>query len=189
MLRRCAWARSELDVRYHDTEWGVPVHDDRRLFEFLVLDGAQAGLSWAIILRKRDGYRRAYRGFDPEVVARYGARDVRRLLADDGIVRNRLKIEASIANARAYLDVQREFGTFAKYFWSFVGGKPLQNAWRTLRQVPAETKESQAMSRDLRARGFRFVGPTICYALMQSAGLVNDHLVDCFRHGALGPRR
>jgi DNA-3-methyladenine glycosylase I len=189
MVTRCAWARDDLNVRYHDEEWGVPLRDDRRLFEFLILEGAQAGLSWSTILARRDAYRRAYHGFDPVRVARYAAGDVRRLLGDAGIVRNRLKIEASIVNARAFLAVQREHGAFAAYVWGFVGGAPIQNAWRSPRQVPAETDVSRAMSRDLRARGFRFVGPTICYAFMQATGLVNDHTVDCFRHAPLARRR
>lgn len=184
-VKRCAWARGPLDVVYHDTEWGVPLHDDRRLFEFLILEGAQAGLSWATIFAKRDAYRRAYHGFDPARMTRYTARDVHRLLTTGGIVRNRLKIDASIANAKAYLAVQEEFGTFAKYAWVFVGGAPIQNAWRTPKQVPVETTESRALSADLRARGFRFVGPTICYAFMQATGMVNDHTTDCFRHARL----
>lgn len=178
---RCAWARTDLDVRYHDEEWGVPVRDDRRLFEMLVLEGAQAGLSWSTILRKREAYRRAFAGFDPARVARYTARDVRRLLADPGIVRNRAKIEAAVANARAFLAVCEEHGTFGSWVWRFVGGAPVRNAWRSPREVPVETEQSRAMSRELRARGFRFVGPTICYAFMQATGMVNDHTVDCFR--------
>ncbi|HET7875051.1 MAG TPA: DNA-3-methyladenine glycosylase I [Methylomirabilota bacterium] len=185
MTRRCAWARQEPNLTYHDTEWGVPVRDDRRLFELLILEGAQAGLSWETILKKRDRYRAAFDGFDPEAVARYGARKVRALLTDPGIVRNRLKIAAAIGNARAVLAVQGEFGGFAPYIWRFVGGRPRQNAWRTLRQVPSRTPESEAMSRDLARRGFKFVGSTICYAFMQAAGLVNDHTVDCFRYREL----
>jgi DNA-3-methyladenine glycosylase I len=183
--RRCAWARDGADARYHDEEWGVPVHDDRRLFEFLVLEGAQAGLSWSTILKKRDAYRRAFSRFDPDKVARYTACDVRRLLADPGIVRNRAKIEATVVNARAFLDVQREHGTFARYAWAFVGGAPLQSVRRSTADVPAETDASRAFSRDLRARGFRFVGPTICYAFMQATGMVNDHVVGCFRRAPL----
>ncbi|MBI3825891.1 MAG: DNA-3-methyladenine glycosylase I [Candidatus Rokubacteria bacterium] len=179
---RCHWATSALDIRYHDEEWGIPVRDDRGLFELLVLEGAQAGLSWAIVLRKRAAYRRAFAGFDPRRVARFTPAHARRLLADAGIVRNRAKIEAAIANARALQEVRREHGSFAAYVWEFVGGTPVQNAWRTPRQVPAATPVSKALSRDLRTRGFRFVGPTICYAFMQAAGLVNDHLVGCFRH-------
>jgi DNA-3-methyladenine glycosylase I len=185
MRPRCAWARDELSIRYHDEEWGLPLHDDHRLFEFLVLEGAQAGLSWSTILRKRDAYRRAFHRFDPVRVARYGARDVRRLLGDAGIVRNRAKIAAAIANARAFLAVQREHGSFDRYVWQFVSGRSVQNTWRTLRELPTETDASRAMSRDLRARGFRFVGPTICYAFMQAVGLVNDHLVGCPRRAAL----
>jgi DNA-3-methyladenine glycosylase I len=179
---RCPWADSDpLYVAYHDREWGVPLHEDRRLFEFLVLEGAQAGLSWLTILRKRGRYRRAFAGFDPARVARFGARDLRRLLADPGIVRNRMKIEAAVANARAFLAVQDEFGSFDAYVWRFVDGRPRQNAWQRLKQVPVETRESRQLSRDLRQRGFRFVGPTIVYAHMQATGMVNDHLVDCFR--------
>jgi DNA-3-methyladenine glycosylase I len=183
--RRCAWAREALDARYHDEEWGVPVRDDRTLFEFLVLEGAQAGLSWSTILKKRDGYRRAFSGFDPARVARYTKRDVRRLLGDASIVRNRAKIEAAVANARALLAVQREHGSFAAYVWGFVGGAPLQPARRVAADVPAETDASRALSRDLRARGFRFVGPTICYAFMQATGMVNDHVTGCFRRRQL----
>ena len=181
MKRRCAWARGELDVRYHDEEWGVPVHDDRRLFEMLILEGAQAGLSWSTILKKRAAYHRAFDGFDPVKVASYRANKLRRLLADDGIVRNRAKIAASVVNAKAFLAVQREHGSFDAYVWRFVGGRPMRNVRRSLRDVPAETEESRALSRDLRSRGFRFVGPTICYAFMQAIGMVNDHTVDCFR--------
>jgi len=194
MTRRCAWARDELSIPYHDEEWGVPVHDEHRLFELLILEGAQAGLSWSTILRKRDAYRRAFHGFDPARVARCGARDVRRLLGDVGIVRNRAKIAAAIANARSFLAVQREHGSFDQYVWQFVGGRSIQNAWRSPREVPAETEVSRAMSRDLKGRGFRFVGPTICYAFMQAVGLVNDHTVGCPRRAALArahtsPRR
>jgi DNA-3-methyladenine glycosylase I len=177
---RCGWvpAGDPLYVAYHDEEWGVPSHDERHLFELLVLEGAQAGLAWSTILRKREGYRRAFAGFDVERVARFGPRDLARLLGDSGIVRNQLKIEAAIANARATI----EAGGLDELLWSFVGGRPLVNHWRTLAQVPAETGESRAMSKDLKRRGFRFVGPTICYALMQACGLVNDHVVDCFRY-------
>ena len=181
---RCAWPRAALDVAYHDAEWGVPVHDDRLLFELLTLEGAQAGLSWSTILKKRGGYRAAFAGFDPGRVARFTAADVERLVADPGIVRHRGKIESTVGNARAFLAVQREFGTFDAYLWRFVGGEPRVNAWRTAREVPTRTAESDALSRDLLARGFRFVGSTICYAYMQAAGLVDDHTVDCFRHGA-----
>jgi DNA-3-methyladenine glycosylase I len=180
-LVRCPWARDPLDIVYHDEEWGVPVHDDRALFEFLILEGAQAGLSWSTILRRRAGYRRAFADFDPARVARYSAARVKRLLADPSIVRNRAKIEATVANARAFLAVQREFGSFDAYAWGFVGGRPRQNAWRSMKRVPAQTAESRALSRDLRRRGFRFVGPTICYAFMQAVGMVNDHAVECFR--------
>jgi DNA-3-methyladenine glycosylase I len=179
---RCRWAREPLDVEYHDREWGVPVRDDRVLFEFLILEGAQAGLSWSTILRKRPAYRRAFAAFDPRRVARFGPADVHRLLADDGIVRNRAKIQAAIGNARAFLDVQAEHGSFAAYLWGFVGGRPLQSRRRASTPVPAETERSRALSDDLRRRGFRFVGPTICYAFMQAVGLVNDHARECFRY-------
>jgi DNA-3-methyladenine glycosylase I len=177
---RCPWCGDDpLYVAYHDEEWGVPCHDDRKLFEFLILEGAQAGLSWITILRKREGYRQAFADFDPEVVARFGDKDVARLLADSGIVRNRLKIGAAIGNARAFLEVQEEFGSFDVYSWTFVGGKPIIGKWQSLADIPAETEVSRAMSRDLRKRGFRFVGPTICYAHMQAVGMVNDHLLSC----------
>ena len=183
-LTRCPWCGDDpLYVAYHDTEWGVPCHDDRRLFEFLILEGAQAGLSWLTILRKRENYRRALAGFDAEIIARYGEADIARLLADPGIVRNRLKIAATIANARSVLAVRKEFGSFDTYIWGFVDGRPVRNTWRTMDEIPAETETSRRMSRDLAARGFKFVGPTICYALMQAVGLVNDHLVSCHRHG------
>ena len=181
---RCPWPTTERYIAYHDQEWGVPLHDDRRLFEFLVLEGAQAGLSWLTILNKRENYRRAFDGFDPGKVARYGARKVAALLADPGIVRNRLKIASAIRNARAFLAVQRGFGSFDRYIWQFTGGRPIQNAWRSIKQVPARTPESDAMSRDLRERGFKFVGSTICYAHMQATGMVNDHLVTCLCHVA-----
>jgi len=184
-MPRCPWAVTELTVAYHDEEWGVPVHDDRMLFEFLILEGAQAGLSWMTILKKRRNYRKAFDGFRAEKIARYGARDVRRLLSDAGIVRNRLKIAATIENAKAFLAL-REERTFDAYLWSFVGGKPIQNRWRSMAEVPALTAESDAMSRDLLRRGFKFVGSTICYALMQATGMVNDHLVTCPRHAELG---
>jgi len=180
-VKRCPWATGPAMTRYHDEEWGVPVHDDRRLFEFLVLEGAQAGLSWSTILAKRAAYRRAFARFDPRAVARFTAARVRALLRDDGIVRNRAKIAATVANARAFLLVQREHGSFDAYVWRFVDGRPVQNRWRTVRQVPAETETARTLSRDLRVRGFTFVGPTICYAFMQATGMVNDHLVDCFR--------
>ena len=182
---RCDWVAGadSLYLAYHDEEWGVPSHDDRHLFELLVLEGAQAGLSWSTILRKREGYRRAFAGFDAKAVARFDEQDVERLLQDRGIVRNRAKIEAAIANARASLEVERELGSLSRYLWRFVDGVPRQNAWTTLADLPAETLESRAMSKDLRQRGFKFIGPTICYAFMQAAGLVNDHVVGCFRYG------
>ena len=185
-MKRCAWVGADpLYVDYHDSEWGVPLHDDRQLFEFLVLEAAQAGLSWITILRKRENYRRAFADFDPEGVARFNRRSVERLLQDAGIVRNRQKIEAAIGNARAFLAVQEEFGSFDRYVWRFVDGRPIQGRWRTTRDVPAKTPESEAMSKDLSARGFRFVGPTICYAHMQATGMVNDHQLDCFRCAAV----
>ena len=179
--RRCDWARGELDIAYHDREWGVPLHRDRLLFELLILEGAQAGLSWSTILKKRAAYRKAFDRFDAAKIGRYSAARVERLMGDAGIVRNRAKIEATIANARAFLEVKREFRTFDKYIWQFVGGQTTQNAWRRHGECPAETDASRAMSRDLVKRGFRFVGPTICYAFMQATGMVNDHLRDCFR--------
>ena len=184
-LVRCPWAKSEMNIPYHDVEWGVPVHDDQKLFEFLVLEGAQAGLSWDTVLRKRERYREVFDQFDPERVARYDKRKVKSLLKDSGIIRNRMKIEAAIANAEAFLKVQEEFGSFDAYIWRFVGGQPKHNAWRSLKQIPASTKESDALSKDLRQRGFRFVGSTICYAHMQATGMVNDHLVSCFRYQQL----
>ena len=180
--RRCHWAGRPPQTAYHDTEWGVPLRDDRRLFEMLILEGAQAGLSWETILNKRRAYRAAFDRFDARRIARYDARKVRRLLADPGIVRNRLKVAAAVTNARAFLAVQKEHGSFAAYIWQFVDGRPRRNARRSPRQVPARTAESDAMSRDLRARGFKFVGSTICYAFMQATGMVNDHLVGCFRY-------
>ena len=186
MIRRCGWCGEDaLYVAYHDKEWGVPVHDDRRLFEFLILEGAQAGLSWITILRKRENYRQAFAGFDAGKVARFGTRDVARLLADPGIVRNRLKVGAAISNAQRFLDVQEAFGSFDAYIWRFVDGRPIVNRWKTLKQVPASTQASDALSRDLKQRGFKFVGSTICYAHMQATGMVNDHLVGCFRHGEI----
>jgi DNA-3-methyladenine glycosylase I len=188
MKKRCAWAGDDpLYVAYHDGEWGVPSHDDRHLFEMLILEGAQAGLSWITILRKRENYRRAFANWDAEKIARFGAKDVARLMADAGIVRNRLKIASTIDNAKAFLKVREEFGSFDKYIWQFVGGAPLQNKRRALAALPASTPESGAMSGDLRKRGFRFVGTTICYAFMQAVGLVNDHVVTCFRHRELTP--
>jgi DNA-3-methyladenine glycosylase I len=183
---RCRWAlRSPEEILYHDEEWGVPIHDDRRLFEFLILEGAQAGLSWTTILRKREAYRRAFDRFDPKKVARYDARRVRTLMADSGIVRNRLKIESAIGNARAFLAVRKESGSFDAYVWRFAPGKPKEDARRRPGEVPVTTPESDALSKDLKARGFRFVGSTICYAFMQAVGMVNDHAVACFRRGQL----
>ena len=180
---RCKWATdgNELYVDYHDHEWGVPQHDDRVLFEFLILEGAQAGLSWSTILNKREGYRKAFSGFDPGKVARYDKTRINRLLQDPAIVRNRLKVESAVINARAFLDVQEEFGSFDAYIWRFTGGKPIQNSWKTMKQVPASTRESDEMSKDLKSRGFKFVGTTIMYAHMQATGMVNDHTVNCFR--------
>ncbi len=182
-LRRCAWAKGDLYIAYHDHEWGVPMHDDRLLFEFLILEGAQAGLSWITILKKRENYRRAFDKFDARKVARYDSRRIRKLLADPGIVRNRLKIESAVRNAKAFLAVQNEFGSFDRYIWQFVGGRPIRNHWKSLKEIPARTPESDAMSRDLIKRGFKFVGSTICYAFMQAVGMVNDHTTDCFRYG------
>jgi DNA-3-methyladenine glycosylase I len=181
-LVRCRWAANAWNIPYHDTEWGVPVHDDRVFFEFLILEGAQAGLSWDTILRKREHYREVFDNFHPARVAKYDARKIRALLADPGIIRNRLKISAAIANARSFLAVQKEFGSFDSYIWNFVGGKPIVNRWREHAVVPARTPESDAISKALKNRGFRFVGSTICYAFMQATGMVNDHLVDCFRY-------
>ncbi len=182
-LRRCGWAEvNDLMREYHDREWGVPVHDDRKLFEYMVLDGFQAGLSWATILNKRDNFRRAFDDFDPTRIARYTKRKVAKLMADAGIVRNRQKIESGIGNAKAFLELQREYGSFDAFIWQFVGGAPRQNRWRTMKQIPATSPVSDRMSKDLKSRGFRFVGSTICYAFMQAAGLVNDHVVTCFRH-------
>lgn len=177
---RCAWAVAEPNISYHDSEWGIPVHDDRRLFEFLILEGAQAGLSWETILKKRDAYRRAFDNFDPRRVARYSPARVKALMNDPGIVRNRVKIESAILNAKAFLLVQKEFGSFDKYVWSFVGGQPKVNHWQTIKEIPSMSPQSDALSRDLRRRGFKFVGATICYAFMQAVGMVNDHTVNCF---------
>ncbi|HEY3616301.1 MAG TPA: DNA-3-methyladenine glycosylase I [Candidatus Sulfotelmatobacter sp.] len=182
---RCGWATGELSIRYHDEEWGVPVHDDRTLFEFLILEGAQAGLSWTTILNKRDNYRRAFDRFDPKRVARYDRRKIARLLRDPGIVRNQLKIASAVANAKAFLEVQREFGSFDRYLWRFVDGKPRQPSLKSFQQVPARTADSDAISKDLKQRGFNFVGSTICYAFMQAVGMVNDHIMDCFRYQML----
>ncbi len=187
--RRCGWATSDLLLQeYHDREWGVPVHDDRLLFEFLVLEGAQAGLSWLTVLRRREAYRKAFAGFDPVAVAVFKETDAARVLDTPGVIRNRRKVESAIRNARALLDVAAEFGSFDAYSWGFVGGKPRRNRWRTLGQIPAHTAESKAFSGDLIKRGFGFVGPTICYAHMQAVGMVNDHLVSCFRHGEVIPQ-
>lgn len=185
-MNRCVWPGNDpLYIAYHDTEWGVPLHDDRRLFEFLVLEGAQAGLSWITILRKRENYRKAFDQFDAEKIARYTPKKIEKLLQNPGIVRNRLKVAAAVTNARAFLDVQEEFGSFDAYSWRFVDGKPIQNRWKTIKQLPAKTPESDAFSKDLKKRGFKFVGSTIIYAHMQACGMVNDHTVDCFRHKEL----
>jgi DNA-3-methyladenine glycosylase I len=186
---RCKWAGNDpLVIEYHDREWGVPVHDDRLLFEFLILEGAQAGLSWTTILRKRKSYRMAFDGFDPVAIADYGDAKVKELLADKGIVRNRRKIQAAIDNAKAFLKIQKEFGSFDAYIWWFVGNRPIQNSWKSLADLPAETPESRQMSSDLKRRGFKFVGPTICYAFMQAVGMVNDHTVDCFRYSEISSK-
>lgn len=183
-ITRCAWSGAHpAMVRYHDEEWGVPVHDDRTLFEYVLLDAMQAGLSWQTILLRREGFRRAFDNFEPAVVATYGEVDVHRLLADPGIIRNRLKVRAAVTNAQRFLDVQQAFGSFDTYIWGFVGGRTIRNRWTALSELPARTAESDAMSKDLYARGFKFVGSVICYAFMQAAGLVNDHTTDCFRHG------
>jgi len=181
-MRRCEWAGTADMIAYHDLEWGVPIHDDQRLFEFLILEGVQAGLSWETILRKRGSYRAAFDYFDAAAIAAYNQSKVKELLANKGIIRNRLKIEAAIRNAEALLTVQKDFGSFNEYVWRFVGGRPKQNNWRSLRNIPSQTPESNALSKDLRLYGFKFVGPTICYAFMQAVGMVNDHLMDCFRH-------
>ena len=186
---RCAWPSNDpLMLRYHDLEWGVPVHDDRKHFEFLILEGAQAGLSWRTVLHKRDGYRKAFANFDPRRVARFDARRVKTLMLNAGIIRNRLKIESTISNARAFLEIQKEFGSFDRYVWRFVGGRPIVNRWKTLRELPASTPESDVLSADLKKRGFRFVGSTIIYAHMQATGMVNDHPVSCYRHRELARR-
>jgi DNA-3-methyladenine glycosylase I len=182
-MNRCAWGTNNPQmIQYHDEEWGVPLHDDRKLFEFLVLDGFQAGVSWSVVLNKRENFRKAFHNFNARRIAKYNARDVKRLLADAGIIRNRLKIGAAISNAQQFLKVQQEFGSFDQYIWQFVGGKPKKNTFRSLKQIPATSKESDAMSADLKTRGFKFVGTTICYAFMQAAGMVNDHVTDCFRY-------
>ena len=183
-MKRCGWAQGDVNVTYHDQEWGVPLHDDRRLFELLILEGAQAGLSWSTILAKRENYRKAFDRFDAAKIARYDARKIAALMGDAGIIRNRLKIHAAVENARAFLRVRQEFGSFDSYLWRFVGGEPKVNRWRSYRDAPARTPESHAMSKDLKKRGFKFVGSTICYAFMQATGMVNDHLVGCFRHPA-----
>ena len=187
-MQRCAWPTKEPDIIYHDTEWSVPVHDDRKLFEFLILEGAQAGLSWSTILAKRENYRRAFDHFDVRKIARYDAQKVQSLLGDAGIVRNRLKVASTILNAQAFLAVQKEFGTFDPYIWSFVDWKPVQNRRKSLKEIPPRTPQSDAMSKDLLKRGFKFVGSTICYAFMQAVGMVNDHTVDCFRHSQVQAR-
>jgi DNA-3-methyladenine glycosylase I len=182
-MKRCAWnSNNPLLIEYHDTEWGVPLHDDRKLFEFLILDGMQAGLSWQVVLNKRENLRKAFHRFNPRRIAKYDAKDVERLLANPGIIRNRAKILAAINNAQRFLEIQKEFGAFDKYIWQFVGGKPIQHRFKTLAEIPATSKESDAMSMDLQARGFKFVGSTICYAFMQAVGMVNDHTTNCFRY-------
>jgi DNA-3-methyladenine glycosylase I len=187
MKRRCTWCGDDpLYVSYHDTEWGVPVHDDRRLFEFLVLEGAQAGLSWLTILKKRENYRKAFENFEIAHVARYGQLDIDRLLLDSGIVRNRLKIESAIKNAQGVLAIQKEYGTFDAYLWDYVNGRPIQNSWASMADLPATSAASDQMSKDLKKRGFNFVGSTICYSLMQAVGMVNDHFVDCYRYKEIG---
>jgi DNA-3-methyladenine glycosylase I len=183
-VTRCPWARTPLEIAYHDEEWGVPVHEDRLLFEFLILEGAQAGLSWSTILAKRDAYRKAFAHFEPVKVARFDARKIQALLANPAIVRNRLKIESAVANAKAFVAVQTEFGSFDAFIWRFVDGRPKQNRWKTIKEVPAKTAEAERLSKELLHRGFKFVGPTICYAFMQAVGMVNDHLVDCFRRSS-----
>ena len=186
LVIRCDWARNGLSISYHDREWGVPLHDDRALFEFLILEGAQAGLSWDTILKKRDNYRAAFDGFDPHKIARYNRRKVLALMRDEGIVRNRLKTLSAVQNAKAFLAVQKEFGSFDRYIWQFVGGKPIVNARKSMKQVPSRTAESDSMSKDLKKRGFNFVGSTICHAFMQATGMVNDHAVECFRYRQVG---
>ena len=183
MKYRCEWAGTDpIYIAYHDTEWGVPLHEDRKLFEFLILDGAQAGLSWITILKKRQNYRKAFDQFDPQKIARYNTRKIKQLLSNPGIIRNKLKVEAAVLNARAFLKIQKEFGSFDAYIWQFVGGRTRKNRWKKISEIPAYSDESKAMSNDLKKRGFKFVGPTICYAFMQAAGLVNDHTLDCFRY-------
>jgi len=184
-MTRCSWPNTDLYIKYHDLEWGVPVHDDRLLFEFLILEGAQAGLSWFTILKKRENYRRAFDNFDARKIAKYDSRKTKQLMADVGIVRNRLKIAAAIQNAKAFLAVQEEFGSFDAYLWRFVDGKPIRNRWKATERLPAQTPQSEAMSKDLLRRGFKFVGPTICYAFMQAVGMVNDHITSCFRYNQI----
>ncbi len=186
MVHRCKWATNDRLIEYHDREWGVPVHDDVRLFEFLVLEGAQAGLSWDTILRKREAYRVAFAGFDPHRVAQFSEDDLERILQDPGIVRNRLKVQSAVVNAKRFIEVQQEWGSFDAYVWRFVGHKPIVNAWNADSTIPVTTPEAHALSRDLRKRGFKFVGPTICYSFMQAVGMVNDHLVECFRYSEIG---
>jgi DNA-3-methyladenine glycosylase I len=189
MINRCEWSTSDpLYIHYHDEEWGVPIYDDQQIFEFLILEGAQAGLSWITILKKRENYRAAFDHFDPQRVAQYDTEKIEQLLLNPGIVRNRRKVESAVINARIFLEVQREFGSFADYIWRFVGGKPILNTWRRMEEIPAQTDESVAMSKDLIRRGFKFVGPTICYAHMQATGMVNDHVIDCFRYAELSER-
>lgn len=189
-MKRCEWAnKDELEQSYHDNEWGVAIHDDRSLFEFLILEGAQAGLSWSIILRKREAYRKAFDNFDGREISQYSKNDVSRLLANPEIIRNKLKINATITNARAFLKVQKEFGSFDRYIWQFVNGRPIQNSWRKMADIPSSTPESEAMSKDLQKRGFKFIGTTICYAFMQAVGMVNDHVVSCFRYTELKHKR
>jgi DNA-3-methyladenine glycosylase I len=189
-MKRCEWAnKGELEQSYHDNEWGMEIHDDRRLFEFLVLEGAQAGLSWSTILRKREGYRRAFDNFDARKISRYSENALARLLTNSEIIRNRIKINAAVTNARAFLKVQEEFGSFDKYIWQFVNGRPVRNSWKKITYIPSSTPESDAMSKDLIKRGFKFVGTTICYAFMQAVGMVNDHVVDCFRYKELKNKR
>ncbi len=189
-MKRCEWgSNNPLMIQYHDEEWGVPVHDDRKLFEFLILDGFQAGVSWSIVLNKRKNFRKAFDNFNAKKIAKYGAEETKRLLNDAGIIRNRLKIVAAITNAQCFLAVQKEFGSFDKYIWQFTGGETICNEWKSLKEIPATSKESDAMSKDLKARGFKFVGSTICYAFMQAAGMVNDHVVDCFRYKQVRARK
>jgi DNA-3-methyladenine glycosylase I len=189
MRKTCPWPRDDAPMaRYHDTEWGVPLHDDRKLFEFLILDAFQAGLSWRTILHRRENFRKAFHNFDPAKVAGYAKKDIERLMNDAGIIRNRMKIKAAVSNAHAFLNVQREYGSFDEFIWQFTGGRPVQNRWTTIKQIPVRTPQSDAMSRALKTRGFSFVGSTICYAFMQAAGMVNDHLVECYRHKEVGKK-